>query len=187
MWVCLSLKTHTWNPRSLSAKHRGEKNQFSPRNATLICIWLSPSISSFQPARQINIVKWGVERQQQRCHIPPLPNTSHSALPLSLALQTWGGRRGRRRKPKPLLFPPLPSPDQEHTWAVLLTKGHLQRDEGNVATRAKRGRTERKGSRDGGSLMVHALLLPPSRQDHLVTKEARGDKEKEMVQKSTLL
>lgn len=31
------------------------------------------------------------------------------------------------------------------------------------------------------------LLLPPSLQDHLVTEEARGDKEKETVQKSTLL
>lgn len=68
----------------------------------------------------------------------PLP--SHSALPLFQALQTWGGRRGRRRKPKPLLFPPLPSPNQELTWSVLLTKDCLQKDYSNIATRADEGK-----------------------------------------------
>lgn len=57
MSVCLSLKTWSpWNPRSLSAKHLIKKNQFSSRNAALICIWLTPQISSLQPARQVNMV-----------------------------------------------------------------------------------------------------------------------------------
>ena len=72
---------------------------------------------------------------------------------------------------------------------MLLTKGHLQRDCGNIATRAERRvRRQRKGSRDVGSLMVHALLflssLPPS---PVVLRMPGGEEEKEMVQKSTLL
>lgn len=56
MSVCLSLKTRTRNPQSLSAKHSSKKNQFTPRNAVLICIWLTLQISSFQPARQVRAV-----------------------------------------------------------------------------------------------------------------------------------
>lgn len=136
MSVCLSLKTRTWNPWSLSVTQEWEES-VQPKECNADLHLINSVDKQFSTSKASQHCKWGAERQQQRCPIPL------SALPLSQALQTWGGRSGRRRKAKPLLFPLLPSPNQELTWSVLLTKGHLQRDSSNSAARAEKRQGER--------------------------------------------
>lgn len=69
--------------------------------------------------------------------------------------------------------------------AAFLTKGHLQRARGKTGKRAeKRGRGERRGCRDVGSLIcLTSSPLPPR---PAAPRKPGDDKEEETVKKSTV-
>lgn len=86
----------------------------------------------------------------------PLLALSNSALPLSQAPQTQGAKCATTM-PRLLIFPPLPSLDQE------LRCQHCKGTPEILLKGLKIGKIQRKGSKDASSLMDHAFssFLPP--------------------------